>query len=77
MLAGVPQAVADLGAGGDPVSGHQGGIQAQKGRPGLLRSRDDLGQIAGMRGDRIQRLTRIFHERDHLCCRRGSDPAWA
>jgi hypothetical protein len=60
LLARVPQVVPGIGAGGDPVGGHQGAVQAQEGHSGVVRSREDLIQVRCVGGDHVQPFVQVL-----------------
>ena len=56
VLTRVPQVVAGLGAGCDPVGTHQGGVQARKRLTSALEPVRDVGDVGGSLGDDLQGL---------------------
>src|SRR4051794_8682167 len=59
VLAGVPQVVAGFGAGGDPVGGNQGAVQAQVCRSRGVRRGRDVVQVRGVHGDHLQPFVQV------------------
>ncbi len=51
--------MAGLGAGGDPVGGHQRAVQAQESQAGGVRSVENIVQVRRVGGDGVQALVQI------------------
>ena len=59
VLAGVPQVVPAFGAGGDPVGGDEGAVQADEGQPGGVGAVQDVVELGRVRGDHVERFVQI------------------
>ncbi len=58
VLVGVPDILAGLGAGGDPVGGDEGPFK-HKGLPAGAGWSSTSGQFGGLRGGHVERLTEV------------------